>query len=332
MDIKKRDTSIDLLKSFGMFLIIIAHSNPSEWLFELRTFDVPLLVFISASTFSLSLNEEIWNFEKYFQYLWKRFKRLVIPTWLFLFIYFFIFEIIDVVSNNKIIDFNLNILLTSFLLLSGIGFVWIIRVYFLIAIIAPILKLITKNKLINYVILILLFFINYVLFYQISFSNHLIQFLNNEVLLYISGYGTIFVSGLLFYKLSKKETIFNTFGLVLILGIYFYFTKDFDIQSLKYPPRSIYLVYGIIFSNILLLISKTSFVYRISQKRIFYYFSKYSLDIYFIHIFPVQLLYYNIFHISKNNFPLRFLFISCITIILSYIYINYKVKSEEKRL
>ncbi|PIA86238.1 hypothetical protein ADO07_00302 [Streptococcus parauberis] len=40
----KRDTSINFLKSLGMFLIIIAHSNPPDWLFEFRTFVVPLLI------------------------------------------------------------------------------------------------------------------------------------------------------------------------------------------------------------------------------------------------------------------------------------------------
>lgn len=44
----KRDTFIDFLRSFGLLLLVVAHTWPPTWLAVIRTFDVPLMVFISA--------------------------------------------------------------------------------------------------------------------------------------------------------------------------------------------------------------------------------------------------------------------------------------------
>lgn len=43
-----RDSYIDFLRAFGLLLLVVAHTCAPQWLFNLRTFDVPLMVFISA--------------------------------------------------------------------------------------------------------------------------------------------------------------------------------------------------------------------------------------------------------------------------------------------
>jgi len=43
-----RDSYIDFLRGLGLLLLVVAHTNPQEWLFQFRSFDVPLMVFISA--------------------------------------------------------------------------------------------------------------------------------------------------------------------------------------------------------------------------------------------------------------------------------------------
>lgn len=46
--VSKRDTYIDFLRAFGLLLLVVAHTWPPAWLAAIRTFDVPLMVFISA--------------------------------------------------------------------------------------------------------------------------------------------------------------------------------------------------------------------------------------------------------------------------------------------
>ncbi len=46
-----RDTRIDFLRFVGLIMIIFAHVNPPAVLFQLRNFDVPLMVLISGVSF-----------------------------------------------------------------------------------------------------------------------------------------------------------------------------------------------------------------------------------------------------------------------------------------
>lgn len=75
----KREKYIDVLKVIGLLGIILAHVQPPEVLFQLRNFDVVLMILVSAY---LGLQSK--KSEKLISYLIKRFKRLVIPTWIFI--------------------------------------------------------------------------------------------------------------------------------------------------------------------------------------------------------------------------------------------------------
>ena len=45
---KSRSISLDILKTLGILMIIIAHSNAPDLVVQIRSFDVPLLVMISG--------------------------------------------------------------------------------------------------------------------------------------------------------------------------------------------------------------------------------------------------------------------------------------------
>ena len=45
---KSRSISLDILKTLGILMIIIAHSNAPDLVMQIRSFDVPLLVMISG--------------------------------------------------------------------------------------------------------------------------------------------------------------------------------------------------------------------------------------------------------------------------------------------
>ena len=46
--IKERDPYIDILRAIGLILLIGVHVNAPTWYIPMRSFDVPLMVFISA--------------------------------------------------------------------------------------------------------------------------------------------------------------------------------------------------------------------------------------------------------------------------------------------
>jgi len=73
-----RNERIDFLRFLGLCMIILAHVDPSDGLFQLRNFDVPLMVLISGVSFGLS-----YKGEPYGSYVWKRVKRLLLPVWIF---------------------------------------------------------------------------------------------------------------------------------------------------------------------------------------------------------------------------------------------------------
>lgn len=74
---KERNTKIDILRAIAMICIIIAHSTPNPLAFQLRNFDVIMIVILLGASFQLSMQGKSIN---YIEYLIKRFKRLVVPT------------------------------------------------------------------------------------------------------------------------------------------------------------------------------------------------------------------------------------------------------------
>ena len=78
--LQKRDPSIDLLRFIGLTMIILAHiglSRSTSLLFQLRSFDVPLMVFTSGLAFSGR------NTGAYLLFIGKRTLRLIVPVYLF---------------------------------------------------------------------------------------------------------------------------------------------------------------------------------------------------------------------------------------------------------
>lgn len=133
----------DILKAIGLLFIILAHTIRGSWFFELTNFNVPVMVIASGILFDLgTANTEI----SWWQYFRKRVPRLILPVWCFL-VFFFSLEYLILTCEGKPYPFSVLKIFQSFLLIDspGIEFVWIIRVFVLMAIVSPgLLKL--KNR------------------------------------------------------------------------------------------------------------------------------------------------------------------------------------------
>lgn len=286
----KRDFRIDVLRTIGIISIILAHTSPPEILSEARIFDVPLMAMLLGMSFVLSMKGK--NFEEnYGSYVVKRFKRLIIPTWIFLTIFFssiFLLKICLKISY----PFSIKEIITSYALISGIGYVWIIRVFFTIGLVSPLLLYISRKikKLLHQI----LFIYGMLLIQQVlcMISGSLSGYSSKifESLIAISfGYIICAMVGFWVVNLEVKQlAIFAAASLIpfLIMNISIPFLS---LSEQKYPPSPFFVLYGISVSLILLLVlSNNQFIETFKKITFFNWASKYSLEIYFWHIVPIM--------------------------------------------
>lgn len=280
--IKERDNSIDILRAFSMILIVLAHVNAPYVITQLRSFDVPLIVMVSGLCYTGCKNG-------YGQYVIKRFKRIYLPVFKFLLVFLGPFMALKLFGFN--IPWDWDQIFGSFLLLDNpsIGFVWIMRVFLLMALISPVIHLIVNRLKLGGVIIFiaLLLILNEILYYFYMPLNFCFDFLTHEILMYIIGYLPLLILGLYF----RQKTI-NISRIALLCGIficvwvsYSIYIGDLDIsKSYKYPPRSWYVLYGMAISIILFYFRKMFSMLPILINRFLSFVSINSMWVYLWHI------------------------------------------------
>ena len=123
---------LDIVKFIAVICLFLAHVNTPKILMEIRGFDVIAMVVLSSilAKSSLKRSSSSKNFIK------KRIKRLVIPTWIFLiFMYFCMFIIGKLPTFWDIFK--------SFFFQRDcgiVGYVWIIWIYILCAFMIPLIN------------------------------------------------------------------------------------------------------------------------------------------------------------------------------------------------
>ena len=283
-------------------MIILAHVGPPTILFQIRNFDVPLMVLVSGMSFSLAFKRE-----SYSQYVWKRMNRLLFPVWIFLSIYFLFLFVFKPSSG----DLSYHKILTSYLLISGISYVWIIRVFILVSLVAPFIYLFHKNTKSNnnfYLIILAVFLIyetcRYFLMPYISYGYCRIL---SYIIFYMIPYSLLFAFGLRISNNSYREncTLFVcSLLLFFVLFTLLWYKTGYivPIQAYKYPPSIYYFSYGVAISIFLWITGDR--ICRILQKNkmindIIGFVSQNTLWIYLWHIPLVKSLH--------TNFALQYL-------------------------
>ncbi|MEH1912112.1 acyltransferase family protein [Nostoc sp.] len=253
---KQRDIRFDILKTIALIFIIFAHVGPENNIFfDIRRFDVPLMVIASGTLYYYSANNKNISFWNYLQ---KRLPRLIAPVWLFL-TFFFISANLIFLLLAKPYPFSSSEIIETFFFLKGIGYVWIIRVFTLVAIFAnPLLKLYkfckSENK---FLALLFLIYLGYeILFIKIgrfNLHNQIIIQLIDDYLFYLIPYGCLFGLGIVLLQLRFKKILFiSGFFLTIFLlltGFYYRTLGHFaSTADFKYPPTMYFVSYGIFMS------------------------------------------------------------------------------------
>ncbi len=226
-------------------MIILAHSGTPEIIFQVRNFDVPLMVLISGISFSITSKRNY----SYGTYILKRIKRLVFPTWTFLAFYFLYLS-----QTSEGLP-ELEDIIHSFTLQGGIGYVWIIRVFLLVSISFPFLKYLNDkiDKDFYFLIILISLLYSFEIIRLLTVNNNSTTHILSDIFLYIIPYSIIGFLGIRIISLSSVTTLKYGFVLLIIfltMAIYYYHQNNDFIQTqvYKYPPGIYYTSYALFVS------------------------------------------------------------------------------------
>lgn len=308
-----RNDSIDCMRFIGLSLIILAHINPPYILFNLRCFDVPMMLFISGLVYSgrkidLSLSFFI-----------KRALRLVVPVYIFLTVYFLLAMVLKFFAG---IDFGITYthIIGSYALFNGIGYVWIIRVFLLIALLTPLLMRIEQYLRSDWALVLFMVALSLMLTASVQFGFAMNNVFVKEYLYYAIGYSVPFIAGLRVMHINK--TRFKSFSyiiasiMLLLCGIRtIYGGGVLNIQGSKYPPQAYFLFFGVLMS---LLCYAVCFYMKLGNGiyRLFRFIGMNTIWIYLYHIPFIQLTGKMSMHWS-----LRYIIVYAFSVVMCYVQI-----------
>lgn len=273
-----RNYKIDWLRTIGTLSVILAHMNIPTIISHIRTFDVVMLVWISGFSYALSYgNKKI----SYGQYLLKRFKKLIIPTWILITAVFTCsFFACLCVGREQL--YSVPKMLFSYLFDErGIGYIWIAKVYFLIAAVSFFLYKINEKIRDNRIFLIVVSAILAIYQSIITFTSVKNIYLFREFLNYTLAYGIISLIGIRCYTSKKFINTVLLYSLTAYACLQVAVILKYDSFSpgnFKYPPELYYLFYGLSVGILLYIIIPNN------ANRIVLWFSKNSFTVYLLHI------------------------------------------------
>ena len=252
--LQKRDPSIDLLRFIGLTMIILAHiglSRSTSLLFQLRSFDVPLMVFTSGLAFSGR------NVGPYLPFIGKRTLRLIVPVYIFVAAYILLNPVLS--GWGLVENYTPDKIWGTFMLRlnPSIGYVWIIRVFLIVMLVTPLLLKLDKAikrdwmcfALIVLVLLTQQLLVNWL---KPMKGNWFIQ----DWVLYILGYSAVFMWGLRARKVSGAPAYVALAVLAAALffcayDMYSQYDTVMKLQATKYPPQLYFLIWGMLISAVL---------------------------------------------------------------------------------
>ena len=319
-----RDISIDVLRFIALSGIIIAHVSPPSVILQLRNFDVPMMVFLSGVVFSLSSGLKV----SYSTYVWKRFKRLILPMWIFVMLY----VAFSITIGNGFPGIK-NILFSYSIPLIGNWYTWIIRVFFIIALVAPIVSKYIRGMSVNQYLCIS--FIVLIIFEVLCIMSSDRRY---DIVIMNIPYIVVFSLGTMVNRLSKIQllcimTISFAIFVAFALLIYNKNGEFIVTQKYKYPPRIYYTSYAI--GAIILLYQFRKYIVnglkKIKIDKLCAYIGSHTIWIYFYHIIMLDIID------NRHHIAIRYVVLYTLSIMLAFIqdilvqYIADKIDNENAK-
>lgn len=306
---KEKIIYIDYLKVLGLFLVILAHVNCPSVVVQIRSFDVPLLVFLSGYLASRSYNRSYKK--KYADYYKKRILRLAVPAWIFLIIYF----VVQTVAYTRPTFQDIIMAVTFQRDANMVGMLWVIWVYLVCAFLIPFVSKAGYNK--RNVLLIFLF---YLLFEIICcFTNIESNRLLYVTVLTVIPWGVVTYLGFYYDRISivgKKFLILGIAAIFILLTVHLALLQGSFVMTneYKYPARAYYLCFAL---PIVLILMELFRSLKLKENRVIKFISESSLWIYLWHILVLYVV--KSFIINDDLWLLQYLAIIIISIGITYI-------------
>ena len=250
-----RDDRVDLLRFVGLAMVILAHVEAPKLLWQLRNFDVPLLILVSGIASGLHQSSD-----SYLSYVTKRVQRLLVPAWIFLSAYFLLLS----TTGYPLPLPDARNIVRAYLLLVGVVNMWVIRVFVLIALVAPALVHLNRHvrSHTRYLSLLGAMYLGYelVLFATEPYVDSPAGEIFESSVLYLIPYALVFAVGLRLRALPRHQVLrltVGSFAVCSVVGVllsavsgHVVFTQEF-----KYPPALYYLSYALGVSGVLWLVA-----------------------------------------------------------------------------
>lgn len=315
---KKREIIYDFIRVLSCICVIGIHSTNNLLIKSISRIGLPMFVFLSG-VLILNASEE-----KTSQFYFKRFIKIVIPLYLYSFFYLFVYKY----------NYSLNIFIPSNFMLEFVNItkgythyhLWYLYMILGIYLCAPYLKKMCKNLTDrDYKNLIILIFTITIIKYTLPNLNINIGIASitftDWTLVFLLGY------------LTTKECINKNYKLIYFLGIIAF---SFSMFARAYIPSltnindlSISMMLQVMAVYIFFYRNKKAICQRTKLNTIINHISKYTFDIYLIHVFLLDIIKKQFLNLNTNSiiisiFLIVLVFISSylLAIIIEYIIIN----------
>jgi len=290
-NVRKRDIRVDALRAVCILLIILAHTGlkgADDTLFQLRTFDVPGMAICLGMSCELSSGGD----RGYLNYVGRRFMRLIVPMWIFLTIYFAVYGTVVWINGESFFGGGRGAfekVLWSYIPMSGIGYVWIIRIYFMISLMIPVLMCVKKIRGIfpRLIYLFLLFIMQNCLCRYCDTLEGTARTLFSSLVVMTIGYAIMALCGMWMVRQTVGDNV-----LMALMGVAFYVSYALvggmgflDMQNNKYPPNAYFLGYGLFIGAVIFIVSGMVLTGTDGvPARTTRWLSVHSMGLYYVHI------------------------------------------------
>ena len=226
--------------------------------FELRNLDVVLLVAVSGMAFSISRTPK-----RFSPYASARFKRLILPVWLFLTVLFAAIWLTGFgdhfVTQSMIIN--------SYLMIGGIGYVWIMRVFMTVALAAPLLYRLSRSirSDLHFYTTVTAAIMVYCLFVALTAQPGSASEEGNHslvgVVYQMIGFSLVFLYGMRLGCLPIMRLLASAafwFGMIAVVAALYFAAHDvlIETQAYKFPPQLPYLAFGLFMTSVCALVAR----------------------------------------------------------------------------
>jgi len=298
---QNRNINLDLMRLLGVLIIMVAHA-------------------VIYSTREIAG----WAF------IQKRLSRLIFPTWVFLAVGFSVTYLITVMNHVEY-PFSLSEIVESFLFYDGIGFVWVFKVYIILALLTPFAIKFSQSKMSNhtYFALLIALYILYELVLALvvnAISPEYLRFFNS-VIFVIAPYSILYLYGMRASLLSNRQLIgvlllSLTIFVSLMIFKYIQLGQFVTSQEFKYPPTLYYLSYAFFALNSVYLVIRAVEIKSTKLREVIFWLSSHSLWIYLWHImgfFIWRMVLADMFDIGAATFILNACFLLLFGVAMTYL-------------